>query len=319
VLAGQFKLAAFVLNLVEEPHVLDRNHCLVGEGGCELDLFLGEGSYLRTLQDKHTDRERFAQQRNGQHAVCSGHFLDVAASIFRIGQHVRNLDGPPFQHCSPKHRPAVGHDRMLAHIRAIFARHSPARDIRKRVALRTVESCGIGVAEQRGRLHQRIEHRLQIEGRAADHLERVGGGGLLLQRLTQIVRALAQLVEQADILDGDDGLRGEVRDQLDLLVGERAHLLAIDHDRANHLVLLKHSIGLLAGAIGLLQLLALDEDRAGAVHRTAVQCHSHPAMIDTTAAIRAAIATTISHNSLDGHLMTHRSPWTQFSVRAVAG
>ena len=30
---------------------------------------------------------------------------------------------------------------------------------------------------------QRVEHRLQIEGRAADHLEHVGGGGLLLQRL----------------------------------------------------------------------------------------------------------------------------------------
>ena len=33
----------------------------------------------------------------------------------------------------------------------------------------------------------------------------------------------AQLVEQAGVLDGDDGLGGEVLDQLDLLVGERAH------------------------------------------------------------------------------------------------
>ena len=43
------------------------------------------------------------------------------------------------------------------------------------------------------------QHRLQIEGRAADDLEHVGGGGLLLQRF-------AQLVEQARVLDGDDGL-----------------------------------------------------------------------------------------------------------------
>ena len=48
-----------------------------------------------------------------------------------------------------------------------------------------------------------VEHRLQIECRAADHLEHVGGGGLLLQRF-------AQLVEQARVLDGDDGLVGEV-------------------------------------------------------------------------------------------------------------
>ena len=65
-------------------------------------------------------------------------------------------------------------------------------------------------------LDQRIEHGLQIEGRAADDLEHVGGGGLLLQRF-------AQLVEQPRVLDGDDGLVGEGGDQLDLLVGEGPH------------------------------------------------------------------------------------------------
>ena len=62
---------------------------------------------------------------------------------------------------------------------------------------------------------------LQVEGRAADHLEHVGGGGLLLQRF-------AQLVEQAGVLDGDDGLVGEVLQQRNLLVGERPHFLAVD-------------------------------------------------------------------------------------------
>ena len=54
------------------------------------------------------------------------------------------------------------------------------------------------------------------------------GRGLLLQRLAQIIGALAQLVEQPRVLDGDDGLGGEVLHQLDLLVGEWADLLAID-------------------------------------------------------------------------------------------
>ena len=56
----------------------------------------------------------------------------------------------------------------------------------------------------------------------------------------KIVGALAQLVEQARVLDGDDGLRGEVLDQLDLLVGEGPHFLAIDRDRADQLVVLEH-------------------------------------------------------------------------------
>ena len=61
----------------------------------------------------------------------------------------------------------------------------------------------IRLAQARGRLDQRVEHRLQIERRAADDLEHVGGGGLLLQ-------GFAQLVEQPRVLDGDDRLGGEV-------------------------------------------------------------------------------------------------------------
>src|SRR5262249_61784142 len=61
------------------------------------------------------------------------------------------------------------------------------------------------------------EHGFEIEGRAADDLEHVGGGCLLLQRFTQ-------LVEQPYILNGDDGLRGEVLHKFNLLVGETSGL-----------------------------------------------------------------------------------------------
>ena len=53
----------------------------------------------------------------------------------------------------------------------------------------------------------------------------------------QIVRAFVAPLEQPDILDRDDGLIGEGLEQLDLLVGERAHLLAEDGDDADQLCL----------------------------------------------------------------------------------
>src|SRR5262245_64792369 len=87
--------------------------------------------------------------------------------------------------------------------------------------LLSMNSGDVGLAQSSRRLHQRVQHRLQIEGRAADDLEHVGGGGLLLQRF-------AQLVEQPRILDRDHGLSGEVYQQLDLLVGEWPDLRAID-------------------------------------------------------------------------------------------
>ena len=101
-----------------------------------------------------------------------------------------------------------------SYVRRDFGRKAVAGDVtvelHPRASLmaarvRLAQSCA-------GRLDQRIEHRLQIEGRAADDLEHVGGGGLLLQQFTQ-------LVEQARVLDGDDGLTRKVGDQLDLLVG----------------------------------------------------------------------------------------------------
>ena len=51
---------------------------------------------------------------------------------------------------------------------------------------------------------------------------------------------LAQLIEQSGVLDGDDGLGGEVPEQLDLSVGERQHFLPIDSNTADQLAFLEH-------------------------------------------------------------------------------
>src|SRR5215208_335180 len=99
------------------------------------------------------------------------------------------------------------------------------------------ENCShIRFAEPDRRFDKRVEHGLQIEGRAADDLEHVSGGGLLLQ-------GFSQLVEQARVLDGNDGLGSEVRSKFDLLVGERPHLLATDADGADQLVVLEQRDG----------------------------------------------------------------------------
>ena len=55
-------------------------------------------------------------------------------------------------------------------------------------------------------------------GERTDDAQHVGGGGLLLQRLPQFV-------QQPRVLDGDDGLGGEVLHQRDLFVGERTDFL----------------------------------------------------------------------------------------------
>src|SRR5262249_8290140 len=102
-----------------------------------------------------------------------------------------------------------------------------------RIAVVTENHSSCCAAEPDSRTQESVKHGLQIECRAAYHLEHVGGRGPLLERL-------AQLIQQAHVLDGNDGLRCEVSHQLDLLVHKWPHLLAVDDNGTDQLLLLQH-------------------------------------------------------------------------------
>ncbi len=108
------------------------------------------------------------------------------------------------------------------------------------LAVAAVDRAITRIAQPGCRFGDGIEDRLQVEGRAADDLEHVAGCGLVFERLLKIARALAQFVEQADILDGDDGLVGEGLEQLDLRFGECFDPVARHGDRAERIAVLQH-------------------------------------------------------------------------------
>ena len=78
-----------------------------------------------------------------------------------------------------------------------------------------------------------MEHRLKLARRAGDDLQHLRGGGLLRERF-------AQLAEQPRVFDGNHRLGGEVRQEFDVLVGERAYLPAVDREGSDRLALLEH-------------------------------------------------------------------------------
>src|SRR5215831_1156336 len=57
------------------------------------------------------------------------------------------------------------------------------------LALSADDVSRIGAAQTRGRFAQRVEHRLQIKGRAADDLQHVAGRRLVFERFFEVVRA----------------------------------------------------------------------------------------------------------------------------------
>ena len=77
--------------------------------------------------------------------------------------------------------------------------------------------------------HRREEGRLRLVGRFRLGPRRLGDVALTLSGLARRL----QLFEQAHVLDGDNGLIGEGRDQFDLALGERLRVGAPEPHHAD--------------------------------------------------------------------------------------
>ena len=64
--ARAFDFAPALLHLLEQPHGLDRDHRLIGEGGNQLDLSGAERAAHRSRQRDDADRLAVAQQRHAE-------------------------------------------------------------------------------------------------------------------------------------------------------------------------------------------------------------------------------------------------------------
>ena len=124
--------------------------------------------------------------------------------------------------CRPSWRPAGG---CLAQILRERGRHAARRHGMETLAVVGVEHSERRLAQPHRLFQHRIEHRRQIARRGVDHLQHLGGRGLLLQ-------CLPLFGDQPRVLHRDHRLRREVFQQGDLLVGERPGFLAIDRDEA---------------------------------------------------------------------------------------
>ena len=78
----------------------------------------------------------------------------------------------------------------------------------------------LGPTQARRRLHDSVEDRLELRWRAADDVQHVACGRLVLERLLQLPRARLHLLEQPHVLDRDHRLVGERGDEFDLLFVE---------------------------------------------------------------------------------------------------
>src|SRR6516165_7907177 len=90
------------------------------------------------------------------------------------------MNWPTVQCDTPGYATPPRLQRMRRRVLRRLARKIVIGAVTIRIALPHQDGAVICRAKPRGRLDERVEHSLQIERRAADDLEHVGGGGALI-------------------------------------------------------------------------------------------------------------------------------------------
>ena len=222
------EIVGALAQFVEQPRVLDRDDRLVGEGAHQLDLPLGERLDMVAGQAEGAGYLRAAQQRHADDAADLVGCGDFAPPVGWVCRYIRKMHDPTFQHRPSRHGIATRDQRPLPQNIRQFVADAVNRGIAKHVAVLDGNPAAVAVAQPRGGLQQRVEHRMQVEGRAADDLQHVARRGLVFERFLQIAGALVQLGEQPNRFDRDHRLIGKGLQQLDLRIRKRLDMRSRD-------------------------------------------------------------------------------------------
>jgi hypothetical protein len=109
---GLRKFARACLHLVEQPHVLDCDHRLVGEGLDQFDLLVGEW-FDMSLQDREDPaKSPLAQHRNCENGTVTLLLDQFRKFVCRLLQHVLNMDRALLISSPSRHRTRSWAQRM---------------------------------------------------------------------------------------------------------------------------------------------------------------------------------------------------------------
>ncbi len=226
-----------VLRLIEQPHVLDGDHRLIGESLQQLDVTVGKGTGFASGDDDRADGRAISEHRHREDASPASGERDFPW-IHRVSEHVLDL-----RHCASEDRPSrgvVGLRRSRIHLpqyREHLWRVIVVGDEVHQLAVEPVRRAHACAAQAHRAGDDRVENRLHVGRRARDDAQDLARRRLLFQGLGEVRVARFQLLEQAHVLDGDHRLVGERLEQGDLLVGESPGFRPADGDGADRAAL----------------------------------------------------------------------------------
>ena len=204
---------------VNQPRVLHRDHRLRREILQQRDLLVGKRPHLLAKDGEGAEQGVVLAQRHCRGAVraaeiynCSTQRITRPVSLF-----CRHIDMD--RHAlTPQHAPEAGltvkRSQRFAQELGKRRRHPTQGGGFEANAVVGPKHAKSGFAQPHRLFEHRVEDRREVAGRRVDHLQYLGGRGLLLQ-------GLARLGQEPRVLHRDHRLRREVFQQRDLLFGER--------------------------------------------------------------------------------------------------
>src|SRR5262249_23347928 len=237
---GGPEFAGSCLHALEQAHILDRDHRLIGKNADKIDLLLRKGLDHRPRQKHGANRNTFAHEWNTERSAKTANLLCVKQNKFGVGENVRHMDDFALQGSTTAHRAALDLQVQSLHIFEKIRRETILRDVFNGVVSQERNIPFFRPANAHRRLDQRIEHCAQIKSRSADNLEHLRCRGLLLERFRKLARACLHLVKQSHVLNRDHRLVCERLDERNLLLRERLDLQAISQNYTEQLIALEH-------------------------------------------------------------------------------
>src|SRR3954470_14678078 len=186
------KLARTRLNLVEQAHVLNRDHGLIGEISDQLDLLFTECPNLLSVDGDRADELMLVEHRDNDER--SGTTKFGGSDEIRIALDPDLLLRPGIEDVNRLFRPRDT-AKTASRIRDKWStlqelgkrrRYAEHRSGLDKVIVETEKHSEIGFANSRRPLQHGLEYGLELAGRTRDDAEHLGGRRQLLPRLGQL-------------------------------------------------------------------------------------------------------------------------------------
>src|SRR5438094_3268163 len=172
------------LEFGEQPHVLNRDDGLIGEGLDERDLLVGERLYLTTPYRDGSERRPLPQHRHGQErSVASGKTL-----VLGVDCDIVKMDHVPLEYgaAPPRLSPRTPREPLPKELEGLGPIAVGRRDVEDLPIESSYPTNG-RVTQPGGTTRDRVKHRLGVGRRAGDHSQDLTGRRLLLRRLVRRV------------------------------------------------------------------------------------------------------------------------------------